>query len=207
MSDVHLVDWRPEMEAATVDVLSRAFAKNPLHVATFGKDSVLEKNRVFFRAGLSTFRGRRLVAVEDSRIIGFIHWVESPGCRFSWSERARLVPVMLRKFGPGATLRLSAWLSTWAKNDSNDSHWHLGPIGVDPEVQGKGIGRRMMDACCRALVDNAANGVLETDKPENVRFYRKFEFDVVKEVEVIGIKTFFMARSHTAKGKDVGVLP
>jgi len=183
------------MEPATVDVLSRAFAKNPLHVAAFGKDSVLEKNRIFFQAGLSTFRGRRLVAVEGSRIIGFIHWVESPGCRLSWRERARLVPVMLHKFGVGATLRLSAWLSAWAKNDSDDAHWHLGPIGVDPDVQGNGIGRRMMEAYCSAIVDKTTHSVLETDKPENVRFYRKFEFEVVKEVEVIGIKTFFMARS------------
>ena len=202
MGGVSLVDWRPEMLAATVDLLARAFAKNPLHVAAFGKDAVLEKNRAFFQAGLSTFRGRRLVAVEGARIIGFIHWVESPGCRFSWKQRARLVPVMLRKFGPGATLRLSAWLSAWAKNDSNDTHWHVGPIGVDPDVQGKGIGRRMMEACCTALLDNAANGVLETDKPENVRFYEKFEFEVVKEVEVIGVKTFFMARSHTARNED-----
>jgi ribosomal protein S18 acetylase RimI-like enzyme len=202
MSGVTLVDWRPEMLAATVDVLSRAFATNPLHVAAFGKDSVLEKNRAFFQAALSTFRGRRLVAVDGSRIVGFIHWVESPGCRFSWKQRARLVPVMLRKFGPGATVRLSAWLSSWAKNDSSDAHWHIGPIGVDPDVQGKGIGRRMMDACCTSLDDNSANGVLETDKPENVRFYRKFGFEVVKEVNAIGVKTFFMARRHTTRNND-----
>ena len=44
------------------------------------------------------------------------------------------------------------------------------------------------------------SGFLETDKAENVAFYRRFGFEVVREVEVIGTTTFFMARSgHAAK--------
>jgi GNAT superfamily N-acetyltransferase len=65
---------------------------------------------------------------------------------------------------------------------------------VDPDVQGAGIGRRMMDVYCAVLDKARAVGFLETDKPENVWFYRKFAFEVVKDVEVIGTKTYFLRR-------------
>jgi ribosomal protein S18 acetylase RimI-like enzyme len=197
---MNLVDWRQEMETATVDLLARAFAGNPLHVAAFGTGSVVEKNKAFFRTALSMFPGRRLVAVDGSKILGFMHWVESPGCRLLLDERVRLAPVMLREFGLGATLRVSTWLSAWAKSDPAEAHWHFGPIGVDPDAQGRGIGRRMLDVYCAELDDTAAVGFLETDKPENVRFYQKFSFEVVKEIKVIGVSTYLMTR----KGKPTG---
>jgi ribosomal protein S18 acetylase RimI-like enzyme len=189
-----VVDWRPDLTDATVDVLARAFANNPIHVAAFGADSVVERNRVFFRVGLSLFRGHRLAVVEGSRVLGFMHWVESPGCKLSAGQRLGLVPTMLRGFGIRSTLRVGSWLSAWAANDRGGSHWHLGPIGVDPQIQRKGAGRLLMDVFCSALDEEPVLGFLETDKEENVGFYEKFGFEIEKEVEVIGAKTYFMTR-------------
>jgi ribosomal protein S18 acetylase RimI-like enzyme len=189
-----VVDWRPDLTDATVDLLARAFAKNPIHLAAFGADLVIERNRAFFKVGLSLFRGRRLVVVEGSRILGFMHWVESPGCKFSAGQRLGLVPTMLRGFGIKSTLRVGSWLSAWATNDHDSAHWHFGPIGVDPETQGKGAGRLLMNVFCSALDEGSVLGFLETDQEENVGFYKKFGFEIVKEVEVIGAKTYFMTR-------------
>ena len=189
-----VVEWRPELTGATVDLLSRAFAKNPIHLAAFGAGSVVERNRVFFRIGLPLFRGRRLVAMEGSKVVGFTHWVESPGCQFSPGVRVRLVPAMLRGFGLRPTLRVGSWLSAWAENDGAGHHWHFGPIGVDPEVQGRGVGRLLMGIYCAALDEKSAAGFLETDKAENVAFYKKFGFEVASEVQVLGTTTFFMTR-------------
>ena len=181
------------MEGATIDLLARAFARNPLHIAAFGA-TVLDKNRAFFRAGLPLFRGRRIAAVDGSTVVGFMHWVESPACQMPVGQRLRLVPVMVRELGLRSTLRVGSWLSAWATRDSDERHWHFGPIGVDPNLQGTGVGRSMMEAYCTALDGKSAMGFLETDKPGNVSFYRKFGFDVVQEVPVIGVTTYFMAR-------------
>jgi hypothetical protein len=35
---------------------------------------------------------------------------------------------------------------------------------------------------------------LETDKPENVRFYERFGFEVVDDAEPFGVPTWFMLR-------------
>jgi ribosomal protein S18 acetylase RimI-like enzyme len=40
---------------------------------------------------------------------------------------------------------------------------------------------------------------LETDKPENVRFYERFGFEVVGEQEVIGVPNWYMARRPDAR--------
>jgi len=192
--DVRLVEWHPDLESATIDLLARAFSTNPIHIAAFGVESVVACNRDFFRAGLSLFRGRRLVAMDGPRVIGFAHWAESPHCRIPAGQRLRLVPVMLRSFGLRPTLRVGAWLSAWGKNDPPGAHWHFGPIGVAPEAQRKGVGRRLMDAYCGTLDERGSVGFLETDKPENVSFYRKWGFAVTTQATVIGATTYFMTR-------------
>ena len=35
---------------------------------------------------------------------------------------------------------------------------------------------------------------LETDKPENVRFYKQFGFEIAAETDVLGLPNWFMVR-------------
>jgi hypothetical protein len=35
---------------------------------------------------------------------------------------------------------------------------------------------------------------LETDRPENVTFYRRFGFEIVQQEPVLGVLNFFMVR-------------
>ena len=53
---------------------------------------------------------------------------------------------------------------------------HLGPIGVAPEAQGQGIGTALMNRYIEHLKQERSAGYLETDRPENVEFYKKFGF-------------------------------
>lgn len=39
--------------------------------------------------------------------------------------------------------------------------------------------------------------VLETDKPENVRLYKRFGYHVTAEAEVLGVTSWFMTREST----------
>jgi ribosomal protein S18 acetylase RimI-like enzyme len=201
-SSIDLVDWHPAMELDTIDLLARAFANNPLHIAAFGRGSVIDRNRAFFRAGLPLFLGHRVAAMDGSKLVGFMHWVESPSCQVPAGLRLGLLPLMLRDLGFRSTLRVISWLSAWSKHDSDDRHWHFGPIGVDPDVQGTGVGRRMMELFCAELDDRSAIGFLETDKPENVGFYRKFGFDTVNETPVIGVMTYFMIRRGSTEAGE-----
>ena len=91
-------------------------------------------------------------------------------------------------------MKALSWLSTWAKHDPRALHVHLGPIGVTPEAQGQRIGSRLMTRYCEALAKAREPGYLETDRPGNVAFYRRFGFETTQELPVIGVTNYFMSR-------------
>ena len=101
---------------------------------------------------------------------------------------------MIQEFGLQRSLRISSWLATWSKNDPKEPHCHLGPIGIHPAAQGRGIGQRLMALCCEDLDRTMISGYLETDRSENVAFYQRFGFEVTVEIPVLGVPNFLMRR-------------
>ena len=101
---------------------------------------------------------------------------------------------MISGFGVRSALRVSAWLSDWSKHDPRHPHLHLGPIGVDPAAQGRRIGHLLMDRSCDEVDRSAQNGYLETDRVENVTFYRRFGFETTAEAPVLGVRNYLMSR-------------
>ncbi len=81
-----------------------------------------------------------------------------------------------------------------APPDPAAAHVHLGPVGVLPEWQGRGVGRLLTHSYCEALDATGRAGYLETDRPSNVAFYRRFEFETVREIEVAGVINYLMER-------------
>jgi hypothetical protein len=51
-----------------------------------------------------------------------------------------------------------------------------------------------MEHYCEELDRTGDAGYLETDRPENVNFYRRFGFEVTDEVMVLGIPNYLMWR-------------
>jgi ribosomal protein S18 acetylase RimI-like enzyme len=183
----------PQQRDEAVRVLARAFVTNPLHVAAFGA-SQLARNEAFFRVGLAAMKGPMLAAVEAGRLLGVVHWVASPGCRYSGAEKLRMMPAMLHGMGVRPAVRVVSWVSAWARCDPDTPHVHLGPIGVDPAARGRHVGHLLMERYCAELAAARLPGYLETDRPENVGFYERFGFRVTSTRPVLGVQNFFMCR-------------
>ena len=113
-----------------------------------------------------------------------------------------LVTGGLLPLGPRAMFRSLQWVGTWSKLDPPAPHWHLGPVAVDSHLQGKGIGSKLMTVFCAQMDAAAADAYLETDKPENVRFYQRFGFEVTGGQDVIGVPNWFMLRPAGAGSSD-----
>lgn len=201
MFDVHIEPFKVEMTAETSRVLARAFVANPQNMAAFGPNQ-LARNETFFRNGLAVMKGTKLVAIQGSNIVGFIHWVQSPACQLTGMEKLKTVPAMVGGLGLRSALRLGTWLSAWERYDPKPAHLHLGPIGVDPAVQGHRIGQRLMGEYCRTLDQAGIAGYLETDRPGNVGFYHCFGFETVKQVPVLGVPNFLMQRIARPSSKN-----
>jgi predicted N-acetyltransferase YhbS len=65
---------------------------------------------------------------------------------------------------------------------------------VDPLLRGEGVGSRLLADYVGELDVREETGYLETDKPDNVRLYRRFGFEVVASANVLGVPNWFMVR-------------
>lgn len=188
-----------------VSVISRGMRDNPTHVAALGDEPERRENRVhrIFRNVLPVMGHSFLVARgADGEILGALGMAAPGRCRASVKQKLRLTGGLL-PLGPRALGRSLQWVGTWEQLDPAQPHWHLGPVAVDAHLQGGGIGSKLLTVFCAQMDAAAADAYLETDKPENVRFYRRFGFEVTGEQLVIGVPNWFMVRRpHSSPDKE-----
>jgi ribosomal protein S18 acetylase RimI-like enzyme len=192
-SEVAIGPLTGEQARAAAGLLARAFVGDPLHEATFGP-ARLDRNAGFFRVALASMKGTRVGVVENGRMLGVAHWVLSPRCQYPVLEQAKILPRMMAAVGPGPALKVVIWLMAWSRHDPPEPHSHLGPIAVEPDAQGRGIGTRLMRHYCAELDHAGVAGFLETDKRANVRFYERFGFEVTAGATILGVENWFMRR-------------
>jgi GNAT superfamily N-acetyltransferase len=86
-------------------------------------------------------------------------------------------------------------------------HWYLSVLGVDPIMQGQGVGSRLLEALVGGLTSGrdargsavAADPIyLECDRPESVTFYRARGFEVLHELEVEGVRCWGLGHGFVA---------
>ena len=77
MTSVHIEALNRDMAPQACRILARAFVTNPLNIAAFGPLQ-LTRNEAFFRVGLAAMKGPKLVATDESQILGLIHYHTFP---------------------------------------------------------------------------------------------------------------------------------
>jgi GNAT superfamily N-acetyltransferase len=180
-----------------VGMLSDAFVTNPLHLSAFGPGR-MDQNRLFFRIGLRhMFIGRSVVAFDGGHLCGYMHFNPWPNCLPAPEEIPTAIATLLTPLGE-AIPQVIRWFSRWCHLHPDEPHVHLGPIGVAPAMQKQGVGSALMRHYVEHLERSKAAGYLETDRPENVEFYKKFGFVVQRHEELIGVSTWYMWRPADA---------
>lgn len=185
------------MEAA--EVLSRAFAYRPVPKALSAKRRLEKERRLnpVHMVMLGRLPGQTIVARRDRRIVGVMRIVKWPWCQVSPRQGLMLLPFMLG-IKRGASL---GWLMAryvWWRHDPRQPHWHIDPLGVEPDLQGQGIGSQLLGRFCELADEASLAGYLETDTPENVRLYQRSGFRVIGEASIMGRTDWFMWRTATA---------
>lgn len=200
MAGLEGIELRPldgaELESAAL-LAARSMRDNPLQIVAIGPDPE-RRVRVMHRGFSRLLRldGRPTVGAWDGdRLVGVAATAEPGHCQPSTRERLRLAPTFL--MAGRAAPRLGRWMSAWAKFDPARPHSHLGPVAVDPDLQGRGIGSMLLTDYCQRLDQTRMLSYLETDKPENVRLYKRFGYEVTAETIVLGVTSWFMTREPT----------
>jgi ribosomal protein S18 acetylase RimI-like enzyme len=179
---------------------------NPIHIAALGADP---EKRVRGLRGIFTglFKVMReqtpLCARRDGKIVG-VTGIAPPGtCQPGAGQKLRFFPHVLA-LGPYTAGRVMGWSGTWAKQDLSEPHSHLGPLAVDADLQGQGIGTRILAEYTRLLGAAGKVAYLETDKDINVGLYRRHGFEVIAEQEVLGVRCWFMRREADGSPQTPG---
>ena len=82
-----------------------------------------------------------------------------------------------------------------------EPHWYLWLLGVAPEAQRRGIGRRLLEPILDRADREGVPCYLETQTTGNVAFYAKSGFEVIREdVEpVCGLPIWFLRRGAASE--------
>ncbi len=196
------VDIRPLVQAETgaaAAVLGRGMRDNPIHERAFGTDPKRREaalTRLFGAVlGGHVVKGTILGAYSSGTLVGVCSMVPPGGCQLTATDKLRMVPTLIGAGGLGSALRSLSWAGGWAKHDPKEPHWHLGPVGVERPLQGKGVGGALLRAFCARMDAELATAYLETDKALNVAIYERFGFRTVAEDQILGIPNWFMVRN------------
>ena len=194
--NITIEPMRPGEIPAVSAMMGQAYVTSPLNIAAFGSN--LHRNEGFFRVAIEHLQVQTFVAKDDGQIVGAMGMAEWPNCQLPPLKMLPLLPSMLKVLG-GSIINVFKWLPVWAKLDPKQPHWHFGPFSVLPERQQQGIGSKLLTYFCEHVDRLGAAAYLETDKPENVRLYQRFGFEVTSEAPVLGVPNWFMWRSPQPK--------
>ncbi len=203
------VPLSPDQLQPAADMLSRAFASEPVHVALWPDPrrrirGIVRLNRCVLRDGL------RYGEVQA--------WSANLEALAVWMPPQRSLPGLLRLARSGFLalqllegprfFRLSSryvqTVQAMSRAHADEKNWYLQMLGVDPCQQRKGYGSRLLDAMLARLDQAGAGCCLETSSQENVIFYQRAGFRVADHRQVPGLEVpcWFMIRPE--RGKENG---
>lgn len=134
-----------EMDAVC-EVIGQAFAGNPNALAMVRGDRAKAQRVMRGSVRVAKF-GRTcsygLVAEQGDRVVGALNAALWPLCQLRAAEKVRSVPAMVRVMGTALPRALKV-ASVWTRHYPEEPHWHIGPIGVAPPLQGKGVGKALL---------------------------------------------------------------
>jgi GNAT superfamily N-acetyltransferase len=184
---------KAEEQSAVVAGLARAFYDDPLF-GYFLPDPITQSK------GLLTFMGASVV---DATPFGEI-WIARTGgkvaCAAVWlppgtyprgarrdlMTNLRGLPTFVRSGRRLAgAIRLLGALDK-AHHEITDPHFYLGILGTDPLFQRTGAGSAALQPVLDRCDAEGLTAYLETQKEENLAYYARHAFDLIKKVDVAG---------------------
>jgi ribosomal protein S18 acetylase RimI-like enzyme len=185
-----------------VEVLARAFRDNPLNLVAVrgGPARRLRSNASGMRVMLGSITAGSGSLVLAARCPG----AEAPGglliaaSPFGFPLPPPPLASQLRCLWGQGWRTMRRWGQVYRALERIhplEPHWYLSVLGVDPPSQRGGLGSALLEAFLGRVDRDAAPAYLETDRTENLPFYQRVGFEVVKEPRVMDVPVFCMWRA------------
>ena len=125
---------------------------------------------------------------DDGQAIGFAGWLSPARMPRGSAREARIaaksVTSALQIAHPLNGARL---LGRVERHHLHKPHWYLALLVVDPDVQGRGLGTRLMQPGLELADRDGLPCYLETQKRSNVSWYGRFGFEATETIELPGV--------------------
>lgn len=128
------------------------------------------------------------VALHQDRVVGVAIWFPPGTFRMTLLRQLRVVPTLLRVWlsDPGSFTRFASLGTSLQNLHPEAPNWYLAAIGVDPDMQGHGIGSALLRGGLATAEQAGEACYLETFSEANVRLYRRHGFEVLRDgVELV----------------------
>jgi GNAT superfamily N-acetyltransferase len=194
-----------------IAVLARAFCDNPLNVAVIGSGDPQRR----LRSNLHGMRSLLPVAARHGNILAARIGSRVTGVLISASPDAYPLPAppVLQRLrcllgqGWGVASRWGRVYEALQAHHPLDPSWYLGTLGVDPTLHGRGVGSALLARWLERVDRERSAAYLETDVFANVGFYARSGFELVGEVEVLGIPIWRMWRPAPSGEMSTELMP
>ncbi len=164
-------------------VLARAFDDDPIQRWVFPATRTRDRyGDGFFRWSLWRCAEQAVSWTTDDRA-GAALWMLPD----RWQVSAGQLLKLTRLTGLGLRWRapLVAWgLTNVERHHPRDRHLYLAVLGVDPGRQGSGIGSALLAPGLRLCDEEGMGAYLETGKEQNLGFYGRHGFDVIRRLRL-----------------------
>jgi ribosomal protein S18 acetylase RimI-like enzyme len=180
---------RSELDDAAM-VAARAFHTDPFYIH-LAPPSLLRARglAIFARSLLRNLgpKGRIFTARVEGRIVGVAGWVEPGGYPYGARQQIGQTAGVLRAFAPQprAARPGFAYMRAIEKAHPKDELWYLALLTVDPEHQRSGVGSMLLGPVIDRCTTEGLDAYLETQKEDNLAYYRRHGFEVVDRLEPI----------------------
>ena len=104
----------------------------------------------------------------------------------SADERAAGPPTVANRYGDEGRERMRAFGALMREHHPTDPHFYLWILGVDPDLQGHGLGARLLAPTLAHCDVTGLPAYLESSNPRNVPFYGRLGFEVKAELRPDG---------------------
>ena len=167
------------------DTLARAFDDDPVMNYLVKQDARrAERLRRLMRMALNpmTFPyGETYVA---ERFEGVALWNPPGQLMHGLVANLRMLPLMAQIAGLSGLPRALGALGLMEAKHPKEPHYYLLAIGVDPAMQGRGVGSQLMAPMLERCDREHMPAYLESSKARNVPLYERHDFEVVEELPI-----------------------
>ncbi len=174
----------PEDRKQLTAAMARAFDDDPI-ANWFAAQDKRRARRIYDFMDVAyriTAPGNELYTTDALQ--GGAYWSPPGKWKMGMLQQLMLLPAMIRTSTFRRVPAIMGGLNAIEKKHPHEPHYYLLALGVEPELQGHGIGTQLMAPVLERCDKERVPAYLESSKERNVPLYERNGFKVTEELDV-----------------------